>query len=122
MSYITSLNIHNGRIGKIGEDFATEFLESKGHAIVERNYRNRYGEIDIITKKDKKIHIIEVKTSQSKYIRPEENMHAKKMKKVARMAQVYCGESLYCIDLIGVSLNSDCSLNKITYLENLEIF
>lgn len=128
MSYINSLATHNGRIGKIGEDFAVEHLESLGHTVIERNFKNKYGEIDIITSTidprgvDVKFHVIEVKTSQSMLVRAEENMNPKKMKKVALLGQMYCKDKLYSIDFIGVSLNPNSSLKEITYLENLEIY
>lgn len=121
MAYINNLNTHNGMVGKLGEDFAAGHLLSKGHIIIERNYRNKIGEIDIITRLKSKIHIVEVKTSQSNSIRPEENMSPKKMRKVAKLAEIYCGENLFCIDFIGVSLNSDFSLKNVNYIENLEI-
>ena len=37
--------------GKEGEDLACQYLESEGHEVVCRNFRNRLGEIDIISKK-----------------------------------------------------------------------
>lgn len=129
MSYIGNQNTHNGLIGKIGEDFACEFLESKGHTIIDRNFRVKMGEIDVvsITKASKslsqeKIHIVEVKTSQSQFVRPEENMNRKKMLKVAKLGEMYSKNRLFCVDFIGVSLNNDKSLKKITYIENLEIY
>lgn len=39
------------RIGKIGENIACEYLESKGYKIIERNFRRKWGEIDIVCKK-----------------------------------------------------------------------
>ena len=36
------------RLGKKGEDAACAYLERKGYVICRRNYRCRYGEIDII--------------------------------------------------------------------------
>lgn len=122
MSYISSLNTHNGKVGKIGEDFAVEFLSGLGYKIIVRNLRNKLGEIDIVAELKGKLHIVEVKTSQSLNVRPEENMHATKMRKVARLGQMYAKERLFSIDFVGVSLNSDYSLKKITHLDNLEIY
>lgn len=48
-------------IGKQAEDLASEYLKSKGFVILEQNWRTRYCEIDIVTKKDDKIFFIEVK-------------------------------------------------------------
>lgn len=49
-------------IGRQGESFATRVLIEKGYRILERNYRGRFGEIDIIARKDNCLHFIEVKT------------------------------------------------------------
>ena len=136
MSFTNNLDTHNGLVGKIGEDFASDFLKNIGHTIVERNFRNKIGEIDIISltniddSKRKKLHIVEVKTSMSTNVRAEENMNRAKMLKVGRLAEIYMKhvnknvshETLFCIDFIGVYLNPDKSLKEIKYIENLEIY
>jgi len=50
------------RIGQIGEDCAVKYLENRGYKILERNYRKKYGEIDIIALKDSILHFVEVKS------------------------------------------------------------
>lgn len=52
----------NKVIGNDGENRAAQFLESQGYSIVERNYRIRLGEIDIIASKDNILVFVEVKT------------------------------------------------------------
>lgn len=54
----------NKEKGNIGEDYACGFLERKGYRILDRNYRSRYGEIDIIAEKGGYIAFVEVKTRQ----------------------------------------------------------
>ncbi|WP_034643672.1 YraN family protein [Desulfovibrio inopinatus] len=49
-------------VGRAGEDTATSFLLSKGYTILERNYRCRQGEIDLIAERDECIVFVEVKT------------------------------------------------------------
>ncbi len=48
-------------LGDLGEDLACKFLLKKDFVIIERNYLRKWGEIDIIAKKNAKIHFIEVK-------------------------------------------------------------
>ncbi len=48
-------------IGNRGEDLACQWLLSHGYALIERNYRSRWCEIDIVAKKDQVIYIVEVK-------------------------------------------------------------
>ncbi len=48
--------------GNKGEDRACQFLKEKGFKVLERNWRTRTGEIDIIVNKDDLIVFVEVKT------------------------------------------------------------
>ena len=50
-------NSHKNRLGKIGEDLASEYLTSHHYTIIERNFQKRYGELDIIAIKDKDTYI-----------------------------------------------------------------
>jgi len=47
-------------IGRLGEDIATGYLKNRGFHIITRNYRKKWGEIDIIAKKDNVLHFVEV--------------------------------------------------------------
>lgn len=51
--------------GQNGEDFAVKFLKKNGYAIVERNFKTKIGEIDIIVKNKKELIFVEVKTRSS---------------------------------------------------------
>lgn len=48
-------------MGRFGEETASRFLVSKGYTIIERNYRSRYGEIDIIARDSDTVVFVEVK-------------------------------------------------------------
>ena len=111
-------NKHNQNIGKIGEETACKFLMKQGYQIVLRNYWKKWGEIDIIVKKDHIIHFVEVKTvskdltsvgvsgnfvscENNKYVnhetsddyRPEDNIHPWKLKRLSRAIQTYLIEN-----------------------------
>ncbi|MET0243650.1 MAG: YraN family protein [Flavitalea sp.] len=78
-------------IGKNGEDQATDFLEKNGFIILERNWRYRHGEIDIIATRDNTLHIVEVKTRTSTTFGfPEESIDDRKMQKLMITATAYC--------------------------------
>ena len=51
-------------MGLWGENKAVEFLKAKNYTILARNYHSRFGEIDIIARKQNTIIFVEVKTAQ----------------------------------------------------------
>ncbi len=54
--------------GILGEDKACKFLKKQGFEILKRNFHSKFGEIDIIAKKDEILHFIEVKFTQKEYL------------------------------------------------------
>ena len=82
----------NQERGKIGENLACKYLEENGYEILERNYRCRQGEIDIVAqdKRTKEIVFIEVKArSNLKYGRPAEAVQQEKQKHIVDVAKYY---------------------------------
>jgi putative endonuclease len=78
------------RLGKRGEDFVEQYLKKNGYKIRDRNYRCRFGEIDIVAEKDKEIVFIEVKTRKSfTFGQPEEAIDRRKQQKIMRTAEKY---------------------------------
>ncbi len=71
---------NNQEKGKAGEDIAAQYLMEKGFVIMERNWRHRHLEVDLIASKGKMLHFIEVKTRTSlRYGYPEESIGKEKM-------------------------------------------
>ena len=65
-------------------------MKEEGYYILDRNYRNRYGEIDIIAKKDKCLIFIEVKTRTNlDYGDPLETINKLKISRIKRLASFY---------------------------------
>jgi putative endonuclease len=80
---------HN-QTGKDGEAMAVIWLSERGYDILHQNWRHGNWEVDIIANKEKRLHIIEVKTRTSdKYGHPEENMDAKKMQYLINAAEEF---------------------------------
>ncbi|MEK7558244.1 MAG: YraN family protein [Patescibacteria group bacterium] len=119
----------NTQTGALGEDIASIFLKNKGFAVVERNYRKRWGEIDIICKKEKVIHFVEVKTVVGKIssgIMPEENVHREKLKRLFRTIETYCaqnktGDGEWQLDVIAIFLDIDSKEARVRMTENIVV-
>jgi len=76
--------------GRAGEDEAVNFLKRKRYKILERNFRTKFGEIDIIAKKGKEIIFIEVKTRKTtEFGYPEEAIDKEKQEHIKKVASYY---------------------------------
>jgi putative endonuclease len=92
--------VNTWKTGQIGEDVACVFLVKQGYSLVERNYWKKWGEIDIVAKKDNILHFIEVKSTaiavssifpQSGW-RPEDRVHQSKQLRQRRVILTYLAE------------------------------
>lgn len=85
----------NRELGGIGERAAAELLQMEGYEILERNYRCRTGEIDLIAARGSEVNFIEVKTRRNyRYGRPCEAVGPEKIQHIRRTASQYlrnCG-------------------------------
>lgn len=136
------------KIGRIGEDIAKKYLENKGFMVICQNYRKKCGEIDVIAQKGKILHFIEVKTvshenignlpgevslrqrrefanSETDVYRPEDNIHAYKLKRLARTIQMYLlekykkNEPEWVFDAITVRLDISNRRASVRFLDNV---
>ncbi len=84
------MNDWNKTTGNKGEELAANYLSEKGYVIIERNWRFRHAEVDIIASKNNRLHFFEIKTrTTDKYGKPEESMSHKKMNMLKTAAEEY---------------------------------
>lgn len=77
--------------GTAYEDLAAQYLEQKGYRILERNYRCRQGEIDLIAMDGSCLVFVEVKYRSSRRTgHPAEAVNVRKQRRIARTAVYYC--------------------------------
>lgn len=119
------------QIGQIGEDMACKYLKSKRYKIICRNYRQKWGELDIIAKApDKTLVFVEVKTLQKSNfagLTPEENLTPAKLKKLKRTASLFAGSNQelidnqkgWRIDLIAITLTNEEKCCDLKHYENI---
>ncbi len=80
----------NQLTGKHGEDIAETYLIDDGYEIITRNYRCRFGEIDIIAARNGTLIFVEVKTrSDQRYGLPRESVTYAKQRVIIKTAQQY---------------------------------
>ncbi|OHD12710.1 MAG: YraN family protein [Spirochaetes bacterium GWC1_27_15] len=81
-------------LGRIGEEFAANFLQKKGIQIIKRNYFTKFGEIDLIGIENKTIIFVEVKLRQSNVFGfPYESITNKKLEKIYQLAESFLLEN-----------------------------
>ena len=101
-------------IGKKGEELACNELQRRGHKILARRYRTRFGEIDIVSELDGMVVFVEVKArSSNKFGEAADQIPAWKQRRIAAMALDYlsfadrlndeCRFDVVAIDGVGTS-------------------
>jgi len=105
-------------LGALGEELACRYLKKKKYKIIERNHRQKWGELDIVAlSPDKKLVIVEVKTASGPdpLISAEDQLTQAKLKKLKRAAEFYANsqdkvlvkEKGWQIDAIAITLIGD---------------
>lgn len=103
--------LHRTNVGKLGESIAASYLTRKRFRIIERNFKARYGEIDIIAIDQDTLVFVEVKTRiSSSFGTPEEAVTPRKLREVVKTAEYYASlhptlPKLLRIDAIGIMLD-----------------
>lgn len=81
---------HKQILGKNGEDFGIMFLQHKGHVIIARNWRGKYGELDIVSMDGTTLVFTEVKTRRGqKFGSPQSAVTLLKQKHLCLAALEY---------------------------------
>ncbi len=111
--------------GNYGEDLACNFLKEQGYKILERNYRIRGGEIDIVARDKDVLAFVEVKTRYShEYGLPAEAMTYFKIKALLKTVQFYLSQyhlfdKPYRLDFISVDFTDNKSNPNIELIKNI---
>lgn len=111
-------------LGKLAEDFAVRFLQEKGYKIIDRNFRSRFGEIDIVAEESGILVFVEVKARWSqKFGSPEEAVTPQKLYKIRKTAEYYSllkskTNQRMRIDVVALEINRGIvSSSKIIYVD-----
>ena len=121
-------------IGQLGEEIATKYLQNRKFRLLERNFRKKWGELDIVVEKDGVLHFVEVKAGSfhtnvpndgEEAYRPEDHMHFYKKTRMKRIIQSYILQKKispnkeWTIDLMVVHINIETRRARVRILENI---
>lgn len=82
--------MNNRKSGIEGENLAVEYLKKQGYKILERNFKTKVGEIDIVADDNGTIVFVEVKSRENtKFGQPIESITPQKVHSIIRTAQWY---------------------------------
>lgn len=117
---------NNISLGKLGEDFACQYLVNKGYKLICRNYRKKFGEIDIVAKdKDGTLVFVEVKTMKPGILKPEDNLSFDKLRKLKKICDGFANanpsyireEKGWRIDLLALTQSEETF--EVKHYENI---
>lgn len=117
--------MNNTKVGNQGEDLACKYLLKQGYKILERNFRIRGGEIDIVAKDKDIIVFIEVKARHShEYGLPVEAITPWKIKALIKSAMFYLQnkgwlDKGFRIDFVGIDFANSKEDPEIELIKNI---
>ena len=106
-------------LGRTGERLAAEALMSNGYSILERNFRCRLGEIDLVAEEEQDLVFVEVKARRGVASGlPEDALTIRKRRKLIEVASYYldlhaCSDRSWRIDVVAVQFSSSGKLEEI---------
>lgn len=118
---------NNKSTGNYGEDLACEYLKKQGYKILERNFRIRGGEVDIVARDGDYLVFVEVKARYSHdYGPPAESITSWKIKALKKTAlfyvvKVYWGNRPYRIDVVTIDFADNRENPKIELIKNITL-
>lgn len=106
-------------LARIGEDHAARYLRSRGYRVLERNFRARSGEVDIIAEQKRALVFVEVKArSSNEFGEPREAVTGWKQRRIVNAARAYAAqrggeEPTIRFDVVEVFLTPQGRVQKI---------
>jgi putative endonuclease len=112
------------RLGQAGEQLAARHLAGLGYEIVERNYRCRAGELDLVARHEGQWVFVEVRTRRGgRFGTPEESVTARKQAHIIAAAQYYLLEHAaleadWRIDAVAIALTPDGRVERLDVIKH----
>lgn len=119
------MSFFSKKTGDFGEKTAIEYLQKKGFKIIDRNFRSRLGEIDLVATKNEKLHFIEVKTRIGLGKgHPHEAVNPYKIKRIEKLLELYLKNkdiknAKLSLDVVSIILSNDNEIENISFFESI---
>ncbi|OGM96815.1 MAG: hypothetical protein A2816_00345 [Candidatus Yanofskybacteria bacterium RIFCSPHIGHO2_01_FULL_39_44] len=115
--------------GAWAENYVAQYLTLKKYEILSRNYRKKWGEIDIVAQKDGILVFVEVKANKKEIFgfEPENRVNPEKLKRLNRAIQTYLASYKYSssqdwqIDVVSLILDRDRGKVKVKHFKNIDL-
>ncbi len=115
--------------GQWAEIYVAQYLEAKDYVVLDKNYRKKWGEIDIIVDKDDILIFVEVKANKTDVagFEPENRVNPEKLRRMNRAIQTYLAYKKYSpeqewqIDVVSLTLDRNRGVVKLKHFKNIEI-
>jgi putative endonuclease len=105
---------HHYKLGKEGEDLASNYVASNGYIILHTNWRHGKKELDIVTTKDNMLVVFEVKARWGDYWEePKESVKKRKQKNIIEAADAY-------VEKFDINMEVQFDIISIIYRPNAE--
>jgi putative endonuclease len=111
-------------LGRLGERLAAEHLERLGYRVVARNYRTRFGELDLVVTDDEVLVFCEVKARRAGSGDPWDSLGEAKRRQVRSMGRAWLSDasdrprtSKLRFDAIGIVIDRNDGLVSLDHLE-----
>jgi putative endonuclease len=114
------------KLGRQGEELATQALAGRGYEIVTRNWHCQAGEVDVVARRDDAFYFFEVRTRRGQvYGTPEESITPAKQQRMIDVALTYLGENAlddvdWRIGFVAVEMDRAGSLLRLEVYDSIE--
>ena len=115
--------------GAWAENYVAQYLSSKNYVVLDRNYKRKWGEIDLIAEKGGILVFVEVKANSKEIsgFEPENRVNPEKLRRLHRAVQTYLASKKHSpnqdwqIDVVSLTLNKERGSVKIRHFKNIDL-
>lgn len=120
------MSFYKKHIGEVGEQLTVDYLRKNNYHVLQTNFRTRFGEIDIIAEKDRKLVFVEVKTRIGDLKgKPYESVRYPKLQHLYRIIHYYIlthseyKDWKFSLSVASIVLHTDKTVQSFDFFQNV---